>query len=148
MAYDLQYLSDVHELREIITRAALALDTRQFDNWLDLCMPDVVLIFPLDPANPTICKGRDAFREQLGVLHAYEATTHFTGNMVTDIHGDEASTETYCIAHHLQKTDEGRTDLRMSVRYRDSFVRVDGAWRMSKREMVLVWSDLTPAPEA
>ena len=146
MRYDPAYLSDVHELREIIARAALALDTRQFDLWLDLCTDDIVLVFPLDPANPLVCEGREAFRKQLGVLDAYEATTHFTGNMVTDIVGDTARTETYCIAHHIQTTGGNRTDLRMSMRYRDSFLRIDGQWRMSRREMVIMWSDLIPSP--
>lgn len=145
MGHDLQYLIDVHTLKEIITKAAIALDTRQFEDWLDLCTPDVTLIFPLDPENPLICEGKDSFRDQLGVLFAYEATTHFTGNMVTQIQGDRAETETYCIAHHIQTTDGHRQNLQMSLRYKDSFVRQDGAWLMSRREMVIMWAALTPA---
>lgn len=146
MRYDPAYLSDVHELRELVTKAAIALDTLKFDDWLDLCTDDVVLIFPLDPANPMVCEGKEAFRQQLGVLHAYDATTHFVGNMITNVSGDAANTETYCIAHHIQKQDGKRTDLRMSMRYRDSFVRQNGEWRMSRREMVIMWSDLIDSP--
>lgn len=147
MARDLQYLLDYQELKDIVVKAALALDSRRFDDWMDLCTPDVVLLIPIDPENPVRCDGKAAFRDQLGILHQYEATTHFTGNMIADIKEDRAETETYCIAHHLTRGVEGRTNLRMSVRYRDSFRRVEGKWLMSKRDMAVDWVELTDAPD-
>ena len=147
MTRDLQYLLDFHELREIIAKAARALDGRRFEDWLDLCTDDVVLIVPMDPTHPSVSKGKAAFRQQLDILNQFEATTHFTGNSVADIEGDRANVETYCIAHHLKRESHGRTNLRMSVRYRDSFVRVGGAWRMSKRDLAIDWTELCPAPE-
>lgn len=147
MARDLQYLLDCQELKDIVMKAALALDSRRFDDWMELCTDDVVLKIPIDPANPVLCEGKAAFRNQLGILHQYEATTHFTGNMLADVDGDRAKTETYCIAHHLTRTDSGRTNLRMSVRYRDSFVRQDGRWLMSERDIAVDWAELTDAPD-
>jgi ketosteroid isomerase-like protein len=146
MNNDVQYLLHYHAIRDVITRAALALDSRRFDDWLDRCTPDVVLVFPADPANPVLCEGKDALRRQLAVLHQYEATTHFTGNTVAEISHDRANTETYCIAHHLKAEGEQRTNLRMSVRYRDSFVHVDGRWLMSKRDIAIDWTEVSPSP--
>lgn len=147
MARDLQYLLDCQELKDIIMRAALALDSRRFDDWMDLCTENVVLKIPMDPANPVLCEGKEAFRDQLGILHQYEATTHFTGNMLTEVDGNRARTETYCIAYHLTRGEGGRTNLRMSVRYRDSFVRQDGKWLMSERDIAVDWAELTDAPD-
>lgn len=147
MARDLQYLLDYQELKDIVVRAALALDSRKFDDWMDLCTPDVVLLIPIDPENPVHCEGKAAFRDQLGILHQYEATTHFTGNMIANIEGDRAEAETYCIAHHITRGAEGRTNLRMSVRYRDTFLRVEGQWLMCKRDIAVDWVEVTDAPD-
>lgn len=147
MPRDLQYLLDYQELRDIVSRAAMALDSRRFDDWLDLCTDDVVLIVPFDPENPIVCTGKDAFRDQLGILHQFVATTHFTGAMVADIDGDTALTQTYCLAHHLKETPTGRANFRQSVLYKDHFRRINGAWRMIKRDMVINWSEVCPSPD-
>jgi SnoaL-like domain len=144
--HDLQYLLDYQQLRDIIIKAAIALDSRRYDDWMDLCTSDVVLDIPI-PDHPIRCEGKAAFRKQLTVLDQFEATTHFTGNTLATIEGDAAEAETYCLAHHLMRNDQGRTNLRQSVRYHDSFVRQDGVWLMSRRHLVIDWSELTDAPE-
>ena len=143
-----QDLLDHHELCTIIAKAAQALDRRRFDDWLDLCTSDVTMVFPVDPANPFISAGKEAFRRQMEVLHQFAFTTHSVGATLSTIEGDRARTETPCIANHFMGRGSARTNLRMGVRYHDSFVRIQSAWRMSRRELAIDWSELVSSPEA
>ena len=62
-------------------------------------------------------------------LNAYETTTHFNGQNTIALDGDRATGESYCLAHHLY-TDAGERKLMVaSLRYHDTFVKLDGAWR-------------------
>jgi ketosteroid isomerase-like protein len=79
-------------------------------------------------------------------LSAYDATTHFNGQHTVVIAGDNATAETYCLAHHLFADDDGvRTLLVMSVRYLDVFVREADGWLITDRQIVIDWTDRRPS---
>jgi hypothetical protein len=52
---------------------------------------------------------------------------------------------TYCLAHHLLDTEEGRTLLVLFIRYEDSFAKRDGIWRFAGRKLMIDWSDRRPS---
>jgi hypothetical protein len=66
-------------------------------------------------------------------LNCYEATTHFNGQSTVALDGDRATGETYCLAHHLYAEDVERKLMVASLRYRDTFVKRDGAWLFNCR---------------
>ncbi len=52
-----------------------------------------------------------------------------------------ATGETYCLAHHVTETDEGRRMYIMSIRYLDQYRRVDGLWKFDERRLAVDWTD-------
>jgi hypothetical protein len=78
-------------------------------------------------------------------LAPYAATMHFNGQSSITFDGDQATGESYCLAHHLLETDEGRTLLVLFIRYEDSFVKCDGTWRFAERKLLIDWSDSRPS---
>jgi hypothetical protein len=64
---------------------------------------------------------------------------HFNGQSTITLDGDRATGETYCIAHHLYTEGDERKLMLAFLRYGDTFVRVDGAWRFAERNLYVDW---------
>jgi SnoaL-like domain len=85
--------------------------------------------------------GREALTPVFAGLNRYEATTHFNGQSTIEFHGDRATGETYCLAHHLN-TDGGVRKLMVaSLRYQDTFAKRDGAWLFAERRLYVDWTE-------
>ena len=78
-------------------------------------------------------EGRGSLTPVFEDLNRYQATMHFNGQSTIAIDGAGATGESYCIAHHLF-TDGGERKLMVAwLRYRDTFVKVDGTWLFAER---------------
>jgi len=71
---------------------------------------------------------------------ANSATTHSITNVLIDVHGDEAWSESQVVATLVRKnTHPTRVDI-MGARYHDRFSRRNGAWKIDRRTVVLDWN--------
>jgi len=52
---------------------------------------------------------------------------------------DEARGEAYCLAHHVTVDGGKRRLMVASLRYLDTFVKMDGAWLFSERRLYVDW---------
>ena len=52
---------------------------------------------------------------------------------------DRATGEAYCLAHHVTLEGGKRRLMLASLRYRDTFVKLDGAWLFSERVLYVDW---------
>ena len=77
-------------------------------------------------------------------LNKYEATTHFMGQSTVTVDGDRATGETYCIAHHVSASEGRRTLFIASLRYYDTFTKVDSTWLFAERKLMVDWTDTRP----
>ena len=68
-------------------------------------------------------------------------TTHFNGQSAVTIDGDRATGESYTIAHHLFTQDGDRKIMIASLRYLDTFTKLDGRWYFAERKLILDWSE-------
>lgn len=87
--------------------------------------------------------GLDGFLEfvEKEVYSRFRTTMHKLGQALIEIDGDQATSETYAICHHVTEED-GRdvADLVMGIRYLDRFERRgDGKWRIARRELRWEW---------
>ena len=93
-------------------------------------------------SEPTfVLDGRDALTPVFPDLNRYEATTHFNGQSTVNIDGDRATGESYTIAHHLFSEDGDRKIMIASLRYLDTFTKIDGSWYFAERKLLLDWSE-------
>ena len=91
--------------------------------------------------------GREALTPVFADLNRYEATTHFNGQSTIALDGDRATGESYCLAHHLYAERGERKLMVASLRYRDTFVKRNGAWLFAERELYVDWTETrTSAP--
>jgi hypothetical protein len=74
--------------------------------------------------------------------------THFNGQSTVTLDGDRATGLSYTIAHHLYTVDGVRMIMIASLRYRDTFAKIDGAWLFAERNLLLDWSETRPSPGA
>jgi SnoaL-like domain len=91
-----------------------------------------------------VLHGREALTPVFDDLNRYEATTHFNGQSTVAVDGNRATGESYTIAHHLYTEDGVRKIMIASLRYLDSFIKLDGGWYFAERELILDWSETRP----
>ncbi len=61
------------------------------------------------------------------------------------IDADHATGESYTIAHHLFTEDGERKIMIASLRYLDTFAKIDGRWYFAERKLLLDWSETRPS---
>jgi len=92
-----------------------------------------------------VLDGREALTPVFNDLNQYQATTHFNGQSTIELDGDRATGESYTIAHHLFTAEGQRTIMVASLRYLDTFAKIDGAWYFAERNLILDWSETRPS---
>jgi hypothetical protein len=133
-------------LRELFDAYAHCADRRDAEGQKALFTDDMRFVVFMDGEGTEatyVVEGREALTPIFDDLNRYQVTTHFNGQSTVDIDGDRATGESYTIAHHLF-TDGERKIMIASLRYLDSFVKIDGAWYFQERNLILDWSETRP----
>jgi ketosteroid isomerase-like protein len=131
-------------IRELIDAYAHCADRRDAKGQMALFTEDTAFHVFMDSRStePTyVLHGRDALAPVFADLNQYYATTHFNGQSTVRLDGDQATGESYCIAHHLTVNGEKRTLMLASIRYLDKFVKQDGVWLFAERKLMVDWTD-------
>jgi hypothetical protein len=93
-------------------------------------------------AEPTyVLQGREALTPVFDDLNRYEVTTHFNGQSTVAVDGNRATGESYTIAHHLFTEDGDHKIMIASLRYLDTFAKIDARWYFAERKLILDWSE-------
>ena len=83
---------------------------------------------------------REALAPVFAELNKYAATTHFVGqSTIFTLTGDRATGEAYCLAHHVTVDGGQRRLMLASLRYLDTFVKIDGSWLFAERRLYVDW---------
>ena len=131
-------------LRELFDAYAHCADRRDAEGRKALFTEDTRFAVYMDGegSEPTyVLEGREALTPIFEDLNRYEVTTHFNGQSTVTIAGDGATGESYTIAHHLYSEDGNRKIMVASLRYLDTFAKLDGRWYFAARELILDWSE-------
>ena len=135
-------------IRELFDAYAHCADRRDADGQKALFTLDSHFSVYMDGegSEPTyVLEGREALSPIFADLNRYEATTHFNGQSTVTINGDRGAGESYTIAHHLYTEDGDRKIMIASLRYLDTFAKIDGNWFFAERELILDWSETRPS---
>src|SRR6202022_4178933 len=94
----------------------------------------VVFMNAKDPTPSQELQSREALAPVFAELNKYDATTHFVGqSTIFSLTADRATGESYCLAHHVIVNDGKRRLMLASLRYLDTFVKIDGSWLFAER---------------
>jgi SnoaL-like domain len=130
-------------IRELIEAYARCADRRDAKGQMALFTADthfVVYMNAKDPSPSQELHSREAFAPVFAELNKYDAPTHFVGqSTLVTLTNDSATGETYCLAHHV--TVDGGTPCLMlaSLRYLDTFAKIDGVWLFAERRLYVDW---------
>jgi len=131
-------------LRELFDAYAHCADRRNAEGQKALFTDDTRFAVYMDGqgTDPTyVLEGREALAPAFDDLKRYEATTHFNGQSTVTIDGNRATGESYTIAHHLFTQHGDRKIMIASLRYLDTFTKLDGRWYFAERKLILDWSE-------
>ncbi len=95
-----------------------------------------------EKSEPTyVLQGREALTPVFADLNRYEATTHFNGQSTVALDGDRATGESYTLAHHVFTEAGSRKIMIASLRYLDTFAKIEGRWYFAERKLIVDWSE-------
>src|SRR3979490_199509 len=124
-------------VRELVEAYAHCADRRDAKGQMALFTADthfVVYMNAKDPKPSMDLHSREALAPVFADLNKYDATTHFVGqSTITSLSADRATGEAYRLAHHFTVDGEKRSLMITSLRYLDTFVKMDGAWLFAER---------------
>src|SRR6202045_696274 len=130
-------------IRELVEAYAHCADRREAKGQMALFTVDthfVVYMNAKDPTPTQELQSREALSSVFADLNQYAATTHFVGqSTIFTLTGDRATGEAYCLAHHVTIDGGKRRLMLASLRYLDTFVKVDGAWLFGERLLYVDW---------
>jgi hypothetical protein len=130
-------------IRELVEAYAHCADRRNAKGQMSLFTPDthfVVFMNAKDPTPSQELHSREALAPVFADLNKYHATTHFVGqSTIFTLTSDRATGEAYCLAHHITVDGRKRRLMLASLRYLDTFVKLDGVWLFAERRLYVDW---------
>jgi hypothetical protein len=132
-------------IRELVEAYAHCADRRDGKGQMSLFTADTHFVVYMDAKDPTPSQelhSREALAPVFADLNKYEATTHFLGqSTIFTLTKDRATGEAYCLAHHVTVDGDKRRLMVASLRYLDTFVKMEGAWLFAERLLYVDWID-------
>lgn len=130
-------------IRELVETYAHCADRRDAKGQMALFTADthfVVYMNAKDSKPSQELHSRQALAPVFADLNQYAVTMHVLGQTtILTLTRDRATAETYCMPHHLMIKDEKRNLMIAALRYSDQFVKIDGAWLFSERQLYVDW---------
>jgi hypothetical protein len=142
--------ADRLSIRELFDSYAHCADRRDAEGQQALFTRDTRFAVYMDGegSEPTyVLEGREALAPVFADLSRYEATTHFNGQSTVTLTDDTATGESYTIAHHIFHEEGVRMIMVASLRYLDTFAKIDGRWFFAERNLLLDWSENRPSTQ-
>jgi hypothetical protein len=132
-------------IRELIESYAHCADRRDAKGQMLLFTPDTHFVVYMNANDPTASQelhSREALTPVFAELKKYDATTHFVGqSTIFTLMDDRATGEAYCLAHHVTVHNGKRCLMLASLRYLDTFVKIDGEWLFAERLLYVDWME-------
>ena len=132
-------------IRELVEAYAHCADRRDAKGQMALFTAAahfVVYMNAKDPVPSQELHSREALAPVFAELNKYDATTHFVGqSTIFTLTPDRATGEAYCLAHHVTVDGGKRRLMVASLRYLDTFVKIDRAWLFSERRLYVDWME-------
>ncbi len=130
-------------IRELVEAYADCADRRDAAGQMALFTPDTHFVVYMDARDQTPSQelhSREALTPVFAALNQYQATMHFVGqSTIASLTTDRATGQAYCLAHHLTLEGERRRLMIATLRYADTFAKVDGAWLFAERRLYVDW---------
>src|SRR3981081_4357239 len=130
-------------IRELVEAYAHCADRRDAKGQMALFTEDTHFVVYMNARYPTPTQelhSREALAPMFDELNKYDATTHFVGQCtIFTLTGERGTGEAYCLAHHVAIEAGKRHLMLASLRYLDTFVKMDGSWLFTEPLLYVDW---------
>ena len=130
-------------IRELVEAYAHCADRRDVKGQMSLFTADTHFVVHMNAQAQTPSqelRSREDLAPVFGELNKYDTTTHFVGqSAVFMLTADRATGEAYCLAHHVTVDGQKRRLMLASLRYLDTFVKMEGEWLFAERKLYVDW---------
>jgi ketosteroid isomerase-like protein len=130
-------------IRELVETYAHCADRRDAKGQMSLFTEDAHFVVYMNAKESTPSQelySREALAPVLAELNNYDATTHCLGqSTIFTLKDNRGTGEAYCLAHHVTIDGGKRRLMLASLRYLDTFVKVDGSWLFAERLLFVDW---------
>ena len=135
-------------IRELVEAYAHCADRRDARGQMSLFTMDSHFVVYMDAKDPKPSqekpsqelRSREALAPVFAELNKYDATTHFVGqSTILTLTAYRATGEAYCLAHHVSIESGKRRLMLASLRYLDTFVKMDRVWLFAERLLYVDW---------
>jgi hypothetical protein len=137
--------ADCLAIRELVEAYAHCADRRDAKGQMALFTADTHFVVYMNAKDPTPSQelhSREALAPVFADLNKYDATTHFVGqSTIFTLTAGRATGEAYCLAHHITVGDGKRRLMLASLRYLDTFVKIDRTWLFAERLLYVDWME-------
>ncbi|HEV8298175.1 MAG TPA: nuclear transport factor 2 family protein [Acidimicrobiales bacterium] len=132
---EVQALLDKQAIREVVLRYCRGVDRHDRDLVRDCYWADAT------DEHGSFSGTRDEYVAWIfdRVLPRYTMTFHFVGNVLVEVDGDRARSESYGVSWHRVESTKPEHNLQSAFRYVDDFERREGEWRIARRTCTLEW---------
>ena len=135
-----EFLLDRQEIVDVTVAYTYALDTKNWDALDDVFLSDATAMLTEELA------GREAIKERVRrALDHLDVSQHMVSNHHIVITGTTATCCCYLQAQHVREAAPGSPNFIVAGRYEDQLVKTAEGWRISRRELVIMWTDGNPA---
>ena len=130
-------------IRELVEAYPHCADRRDAKGQMALFTEDTHFVVYMDAKDPKPTQelhGRESLAPVFADLNKYAATMHLLGqSTILTLSNDRATGEVYCMPHHLTVDGDHRRLMTATLRYHDTFAKVDGAWQFAERQLYVDW---------
>lgn len=134
-----QELSDHIEIQQLNYRYADCIDSRRFDELVDVFTPDAHIDYSVYGGEVGQTDAIIAFLKK--GLAPFKAYQHFNANLQITLNGDTATGRIMCFNPQELNLGEGKTQTYMlGLWYNDEYVRTEKGWRISRRSEEKCWT--------
>ena len=133
------YLEDRLALQDLVSLYSRIPDDRDYTLVDRVFTADAVLVGPGFEYH-----GAEQIAQGMRGIEHFPVTLHSVYNQLVTVDGDEATGETYCVANHLLEKNGQQRKLDWGIRYQDRYRREANGWRLSRRELRVVWEQELP----
>ena len=136
-------VDDWWDITRTIARYGRFADQRRFADMAALFVADGRMLMyrprATEPAESP--QGHAQLIAAFDALTSFAVTSHVLAPSDIEIDGADARAHTYCMAHHISETSEGKTRFTLADRYDDTLVRVEGQWLFRERRKYTDWTE-------
>ncbi|MCU1454704.1 MAG: hypothetical protein JWN46_2850 [Acidimicrobiales bacterium] len=136
----IQWLVDRAEITETVYGYAAGMDTRDWELYRSVFMPEVQLDFSSYSGQPASVQTADELVEGAKFLiSGLDASQHSMSNPRISIDGDTAECIVYAVADHILVNELGESSYRFGGYYTDGLVRTSAGWKIASVRLTVSW---------